>query len=279
MKFKSKVAWQFHFICLVFVLFNLWGIVEWINAVNIGILVLIFTPLNVFIIIPIWLNTYYLLKDGELLVKCGLLSFKKIDCDSITKVTETRNPVSSPALSLDRLEITYKLRSGSTKHIIVSPKDKVGFIEELKAVNPGMEIPAGESGKKMGLVVNGILALVAVGIIVLFVVGEREPQIIVDEDAVRVRALYGTEINFADISDITLLEQSMRDFGAGMRTNGYGGFVWRGHFAAGLLFVSPNSTPIIRIERHGGSDVFISFRAGERTRDMYSELREILNRE
>jgi hypothetical protein len=49
-------------------------------------------------------------------------------------VEETRNPLSSPALSLDRLKITY----GNGKRIMISPADKIGF---LKAI--GQELGGG----------------------------------------------------------------------------------------------------------------------------------------
>ena len=45
----------------------------------------------------------------------------------IIDVTETRNPLSSPALSLDRLRIRY----GADKHIMVSPDDKTGFLDAI----------------------------------------------------------------------------------------------------------------------------------------------------
>ena len=59
----------------------------------------------------------------------------KILLDEITSVEETRNPLSSPALSLDRLKICY----GNGRHIMISPADTAGF---LKAI--GQEIVAGQ---------------------------------------------------------------------------------------------------------------------------------------
>lgn len=49
---------------------------------------------------------------------------------------ETKSPLSSPATSLDRLEIMYN----KNESIIISPKDRTGFINELKTINPGIEV-------------------------------------------------------------------------------------------------------------------------------------------
>jgi hypothetical protein len=45
-----------------------------------------------------------------------------------TVVESTRNPASSPALSLDRLLIRY----GGGSEIMVSPADKAGFMAAIK---------------------------------------------------------------------------------------------------------------------------------------------------
>ena len=58
-------------------------------------------------------------------IKCALFSlFKKA---VTTQINRKLNPISSPALSLDRLEISY----GSQKKIMISPKDKTGFLQAI----------------------------------------------------------------------------------------------------------------------------------------------------
>lgn len=47
----------------------------------------------------------------------------------ITGITPTSNPLSSPALSLDRLRIDY----GRGKSLMISPKNKEQFIRDLEA--------------------------------------------------------------------------------------------------------------------------------------------------
>jgi hypothetical protein len=49
-----------------------------------------------------------------------------VPIDSIEKVEATRSPLSSPALSLDRLRINYGKR-----RIMVSPSDRAGFLRAI----------------------------------------------------------------------------------------------------------------------------------------------------
>ena len=123
-------------------------------------------------------------------------------------------------------------------------------------------------------------AAVLVGIAAMFVYGESDPNIIVRSDRIQISALYGTQIPFSNITNITLDGRSMSEIGAGRRVNGYGGFsALRGHFSSAehgstLLFVTPTSAPTIKIERELGSTVFISFRSADRTIATYNALNE-----
>ncbi|TKB50674.1 hypothetical protein FCL40_05880 [Ferrimonas sediminicola] len=75
--------------------------------------------------LPAWLlaSTRYLVSGNALKVTSGPFSWH-IDIDSITSVRETHNPLSSPALSLDRLEIHY----GRGQSLMISPKEKRQFL-------------------------------------------------------------------------------------------------------------------------------------------------------
>ncbi|MCU7856703.1 MAG: PH domain-containing protein [Candidatus Thiodiazotropha sp. (ex Lucinoma borealis)] len=74
--------------------------------------------------LPIWLfvSTKYIVTEELLRIKSGPFSWS-IPLSSISSVSETRNPLSSPALSLDRLELKY--RDGKT--ILISPANKAKF--------------------------------------------------------------------------------------------------------------------------------------------------------
>jgi len=81
-------------------------------------------------LLPAWLlgSTYYRIDSGCLFVSCGPVR-STIKLFEITAITSTNNPLSSPALSLDRLRIDY----GQGKSVMVSPRDKVTFVRDLRA--------------------------------------------------------------------------------------------------------------------------------------------------
>jgi membrane protein YdbS with pleckstrin-like domain len=75
--------------------------------------------------------TYYSIEGPVLKVVSGPFRWK-VPIAEIKSVEATRNPLSSPALSLDRLRITW----GEKNHkIMISPADKNGFVKAL-----GMEL-------------------------------------------------------------------------------------------------------------------------------------------
>ena len=78
---------------------------------------------------------YTIMDSGILKVKCGFFYNKRFDINKIKSVAKTRNLISSPAPSLDRIEITY----GRFDVIVISPKDKNEFAKELIKVNPKIE--------------------------------------------------------------------------------------------------------------------------------------------
>ncbi|MEI7492231.1 MAG: PH domain-containing protein [Bacteroidota bacterium] len=81
-------------------------------------------------------NTIYRISGKTLIIRSGFLSRQTIEIGSITRISESNDIITSPAASLDRLEIIY----GKRKRILVSPRDKTGFIKELSLVNPGIEV-------------------------------------------------------------------------------------------------------------------------------------------
>lgn len=80
--------------------------------------------------LPLWLmgSTSYTLGDQELLIVSGPFRWR-VPIDSITLVKNTKNPLSSPALSLDRIQIDYS----RGKSIMISPNNKAQFLTALEA--------------------------------------------------------------------------------------------------------------------------------------------------
>jgi membrane protein YdbS with pleckstrin-like domain len=77
----------------------------------------------------------YGITGEHIVVRHGLVR-QKIPLAEITDVSPTRNPLSSPALSLDRLSIRWG--EGYTKNAMISPADKQAFLNEL-AERAGLE--------------------------------------------------------------------------------------------------------------------------------------------
>ncbi len=72
------------------------------------------------------IGTHYTVDRGELKIISGPFRWK-VSIDEITSVEPTRSPLSSPALSLDRLRIRY----GKGRRVLVSPADKEGFLRAI----------------------------------------------------------------------------------------------------------------------------------------------------
>lgn len=81
-------------------------------------------------------TTYYVIDNGIINIRCGFLVNQNVEVSSIKSIKETNNALSSPASSLDRLEIAYNKYDS----VMISPKDKAGFIALLKVLKPDIEV-------------------------------------------------------------------------------------------------------------------------------------------
>jgi len=72
-------------------------------------------------------GTDYTLAEGTLLIRCGPFRYR-VSLEEIDSVRPSRNPLSSPACSLDRLLIKWK---AGRKRILISPTPKTEFLREL----------------------------------------------------------------------------------------------------------------------------------------------------
>ena len=95
-----------------------------------GLLLLIYA-----FVLYLFFDTNYLIEGKQLKIKCGFFSYKPIDIDNIKEISKTNSPISSPAPSFDRIEIKY----GEFDDLIISPKDKVQFAQDLCAINPNIK--------------------------------------------------------------------------------------------------------------------------------------------
>lgn len=124
--YKSKIDWWL--IIVVFIVFcypMIHGIItkEYVlSLISFGILASVFL---------LFKSIKYKI-DGEQLT----VWFTKIDIKSIKKIYSTNNPLSSPALSLDRIAVTYN----TFDEILISPKERESFIQELLKINPNIVV-------------------------------------------------------------------------------------------------------------------------------------------
>ena len=91
----------------------------------------------IFLLAAIFLFTRYTIHDQKVLeVKCAFLYHKWIGIHTIRIIRETNNPISSPATSLDRLELVFEHHG----RVMISPAHKEAFIQAMLAINPGIEV-------------------------------------------------------------------------------------------------------------------------------------------
>jgi len=85
-------------------------------------------------VLHMFLNTTYKIEKGKLYIKCGFFNYNPVNIGEMKKVSKSSNIISSPAASFDRIEITY----GKFDELIISPKYKTKFVEDLQKINPGI---------------------------------------------------------------------------------------------------------------------------------------------
>ncbi len=85
-------------------------------------------------ILHMFFNTTYKIEKGKLYIKCGFFNYNPVNIGEMKKISKSSNIISSPAASFDRIEITY----GKFEELIISPKHKTKFVEDLQKINPGI---------------------------------------------------------------------------------------------------------------------------------------------
>lgn len=86
-------------------------------------------------------GTRYGFSRNTLIVQSGPLKWR-VPLGEIDSVRPSRNPLSAPATSLDRLHVRY-----GTTGILISPEDKSGFLRALVARAPQLEV-VGDSAER-----------------------------------------------------------------------------------------------------------------------------------
>lgn len=139
-KFKSKIdLWFILFLVLLFglILVRLVYDQSWIAFA--------FILFVVAFIVQMYSTTFYSIENKKLLIKCGFFYNLSIEIETIKQISESYNIISSPAFSFDRLEILYN----NFDTVLISPKDKLRFIDAIKKINPQTEIKIKEKSYKI----------------------------------------------------------------------------------------------------------------------------------
>jgi len=75
----------------------------------------------------------YVIGGDGLRVRAGLLLRLHVPWDRLGTVEPSENPLSSPALSLRRLRVSYHKASGAETFVLISPTDRDAFMRDLEA--------------------------------------------------------------------------------------------------------------------------------------------------
>ena len=130
--YRSKISFGLLiFLTLIFIFIGIQLFKLTNNIVGIITIIITYT-----FIIYTFTSNKYTIKGNVLNVKSGFLINENIDISNIKKIKETNNLISSPAASIDRIELFYN----KFDSIIISPKNKADFISELKQINPEIEV-------------------------------------------------------------------------------------------------------------------------------------------
>lgn len=235
--------------------------------------------------LAIWIltRTFYVVTESALLVRSGPFRWT-IPLASIRSLSATRNPLSSPALSLDRIAVDH-----TGGRLLLSPRHKAAFVRATLAVAPGVTVtglpgtdatgPADppESSLSMAavvpLVLIGALGL-GFGSWVLYA-GTRPPDATISGDTLSISGIYSTTVRRQDVVRISLQDHVT----IGRKHQGFdGGRYLRGYFDVGGLgrsrvFVSRDSTPFLVIHTTS-QPLVINFDDTGRTHALHEDLRK-----
>ena len=115
-------------------------------AIGIGMVLMLITRHSFWFVLPYilleiillyFLLTFrYVTDNNTVKIQYGFLNVKSIDIQNIQKIIIQDKQKGEPKITPLRIEIQYD----KTNKIVVSPKDTVGFVENIERINPGIEI-------------------------------------------------------------------------------------------------------------------------------------------
>lgn len=278
-RFASKIDWWLAVLLIAPVVligaFLLAGVSEpWV-------LVLTLAPQA--LVMWILARTFYVVTEDALLVRSGPFRWT-IPLASIRSLAATRNPLSSPALSLDRIAVEH-----TGGRLMVSPRSKAAFVRAVLALAPSVRVSglpgatgsADDDKPESTFNTAAVLPLIALGAISLafgawqIYAGVRAPEATLSGDTLAISGLYSTTIRRQDVVRLALEDHVT----IGRKHQGFdGGRHLRGYFEVeGLgrsrVFVSRNATPFIVIHTTT-QPLVLNFDDAGRTRALHEALKQ-----
>lgn len=130
--YKSDIGIEMYLILNLMSLFNIYILIT--EGFDLVLLLIIFSPIA--FIIYVIKATIYKINNKILFIKSSFFFCKILPIKEIRKIEEVTNLISSPAMSIKRLELFY----GKYDSILISPKNKKDFIKAILLINNNIEI-------------------------------------------------------------------------------------------------------------------------------------------
>lgn len=129
--YRSKVDWWLGILlggCAIWMIY--FAIEPIVRTGEVEWFIMISAIITVGIIAPLF-AIKYVMYSGHLLVSCSIYGKMRVRYEDIVGVKATHNPISSAALSINRLQIDY-VEDGIHRMVLISPVRRKIFLEELE---------------------------------------------------------------------------------------------------------------------------------------------------
>ncbi len=129
MTFRSKVDWWYYAIIIASagsLGYGTYAVIE----TGVTSMLWFMAIISVFAVgLPVWLlfGTNYTVTEETLIVRSGPFRWR-VERNSIRSLQPCRSPLSGPALSLDRVEVSY----GNGQSLLISPADIPNFMKAIQ---------------------------------------------------------------------------------------------------------------------------------------------------
>lgn len=132
-KYKSKIGLELIILAYLPFISLFYFVYKEFNLVGTIVICVLF-----FFITYLLFSTIYTFDSNskKLVIQSGFIFHKKIDIEHIKVINKSRSWISSPALSINRIEISYNTYDS----VLISPKNREQFIQELQQINPNIEL-------------------------------------------------------------------------------------------------------------------------------------------